>query len=112
MYLETFLGTNNKAVALEENLGFLQVNICTTLSWAQMHVCIYICQNTNLQQHVVMFSLVCTCVLYCLSHSEQKVYVALDEPDGVAGVAAVRSSEPALQEEIVEFESTGQYSVL
>ena len=35
------------------------------------------------------------------------MYVALDEPDGVAGVAAVRTSEPALHDEIVEFESTG-----
>lgn len=49
------------------------------------------------------------CAVLHLSLSEQKVYVALDEPDGVAGVAAVRNSEPALQEEIVEFESTGQY---
>ena len=37
----------------------------------------------------------------------QKVYVALDEPDGVAGVVAVRNSEPTMQEEIIEFESTG-----
>ena len=35
------------------------------------------------------------------------MYVALDEPDGVAGVAAVRNLEPSLQEEIIEFESTG-----
>ena len=42
----------------------------------------------------------------------QKVYVALDEPDGVAGVAAVRKSEPSLHEEIVEFESTGNIFVL
>jgi serine/threonine-protein kinase ATR len=39
----------------------------------------------------------------------QKVYVALDEPDGVAGVVAVRNSEPTMQEEIIEFESTGNY---
>ena len=37
------------------------------------------------------------------------MYVALDEPDGVAGVAAVRNSEPSIQEEIIEFESTGIY---
>ena len=42
----------------------------------------------------------------------QKVYVAMDEPDGVAGVAAVRKSEPSLHEEIVEFESTGNIFVL
>ena len=40
----------------------------------------------------------------------QKVYVALDEPDGVAGVAAVRHSEPSLYEEIVEYESTGMHA--
>ena len=45
--------------------------------------------------------------VYCTYVFEQKVYVALDEPDGVAGVAAVRTSEPALYDEIVEFESTG-----
>ena len=33
--------------------------------------------------------------------------MALDEPDGVAGVVAVRNAEPSIQEEIVEFESTG-----
>jgi serine/threonine-protein kinase ATR len=35
------------------------------------------------------------------------VYVALDEPDGVAGVAAIRNADPSLQEEIMECESTG-----
>ena len=41
----------------------------------------------------------------------QKVYVALNEPDGVAGVAAVRNSEPSIHNEIIEFESTGNLSV-
>ena len=44
-----------------------------------------------------------------LTFFQQKVYVALDEPDGVAGVAAVRHSESSLYEEIVEYESTGMY---
>lgn len=33
----------------------------------------------------------------------------LDEPDGVAGVVAVRNSELTIQEEIFEFESTGNF---
>ena len=39
----------------------------------------------------------------------QKVYAALDEPDGVAGVVAVRNSEPTMEEEIIEFESAGEF---
>lgn len=39
----------------------------------------------------------------------QKIYVALDEPDGVAGVAAVRTAEPSLTELILQYESTGNY---
>jgi serine/threonine-protein kinase ATR len=39
----------------------------------------------------------------------QKVYLALDDPDGLAGVVAVRNSEPSVQEEIIELESTGNY---
>ena len=38
----------------------------------------------------------------------QKIYVALDDADGVAGVAAVRSTEPTLSEHILEYESTGE----
>lgn len=42
MYLETFLGTNNRAV--EDNLGFLQVNIQLVLgtdafTYVEVHVC-------------------------------------------------------------------------
>ena len=37
----------------------------------------------------------------------QKIYVALDEPDGVAGVAAVRTTEATLNEQILQYESTG-----
>ena len=35
----------------------------------------------------------------------------LDEPDGVAGVVAVRNSELTIQEEIFEFESTGKFLI-
>lgn len=38
----------------------------------------------------------------------QKVYVALDEPDGVAGVAAVRNSQPSLEEQIIEHQAMGK----
>ncbi|XP_075536838.1 ATR serine/threonine kinase meiotic 41 [Dermacentor variabilis] len=38
----------------------------------------------------------------------QKVYVALDEPDGVAGVAAVRNSQPSLEDQIIEHQAMGK----
>ena len=62
---------------LQDHLGFLQVNTSRVLFRSAIAVFL------------------------------QKVYVALDEPDGVAGVVAVRNSEPSIQEEMVEFESTG-----
>ena len=34
--------------------------------------------------------------------------MALDEPDGVAGVAVMRTSEPSLSEQILQYESTGE----
>ena len=40
------------------------------------------------------------------------MYVALNEPDGVAGVATVRNSEPSIHDEIIEFESTGIYIII
>ena len=33
----------------------------------------------------------------------QKLYVELDEPDGVQGVAAIRQAPPTLQEQILAF---------
>lgn len=38
----------------------------------------------------------------------QKLYVALDEPDGVAGVCAIRTHEPSLEENITAYGATGQ----
>lgn len=32
----------------------------------------------------------------------------LGEPDGVAGVAAIRQEEPSLKEQIIEYEATGK----
>uniref|UniRef100_A0A4W3HYM3 Serine/threonine-protein kinase ATR n=1 Tax=Callorhinchus milii TaxID=7868 RepID=A0A4W3HYM3_CALMI len=37
----------------------------------------------------------------------QKLYAAMHEPDGVAGVSAIRKGEPSLREQIVEHESSG-----
>lgn len=38
----------------------------------------------------------------------QKLYVAMDEPDGVAGVCAIRVQEPTLEENITAYEATGR----
>ena len=37
----------------------------------------------------------------------QKLYIALDEPDGVAGVAANRKRQPTLHEQILDQKSSG-----
>ena len=42
----------------------------------------------------------------------QKLYIALDEPDGVAGVAASRKQEPTLHEQILDHKSSGWVSFL
>ena len=38
----------------------------------------------------------------------QKLYIALDEPDGVAGVAASRKQQPSLHEQILDQKSSGR----
>lgn len=38
----------------------------------------------------------------------QKLYIALDEPDGVAGVAASRKQQPTLHEQILDHKSSGE----
>ena len=38
----------------------------------------------------------------------QKIYSALGEPDGIAGVSSVREGHPKLHEQIIEHESTGK----
>ncbi|XP_068202044.1 serine/threonine-protein kinase ATR [Palaemon carinicauda] len=43
----------------------------------------------------------------CL-HFLQCIYVSLDEPDGVAGVAAIRRDDPSLEEQVLEYEATGR----
>ena len=39
----------------------------------------------------------------------QQIYDALNDSDGVAGVAAIRASESSLQEQILQYESTGAF---
>ncbi|XP_064474884.1 serine/threonine-protein kinase atr-like [Ornithodoros turicata] len=38
----------------------------------------------------------------------QRIYVALDEPDGIAGVAAARCGRPSLDDQIVEHQAMGR----
>lgn len=38
----------------------------------------------------------------------QRIYVALDEPDGIAGVAAKRRGQPSLKDQIVEHQAMGR----
>ena len=41
----------------------------------------------------------------------QKLYIALDEPDGVAGVAASRKQQPTLHEQILDQKSSGKMTL-
>lgn len=42
----------------------------------------------------------------------QRIYVSLDEPDGVAGVAAIRQEDPSLDEQVIQHVATGRMSNL
>jgi len=55
-----------------------------------------------------MYPLVHALILSDAIFKLQMIYVVLDEPDGVAGVAAMRTSEPSLSEQILQYESTGE----
>lgn len=78
MYLESYL--NDIPSAIEPSLGFLQV------LWT-------------------LFSYTTTVVNGFLL---QKIYISLDDNDGVAGVAAKRKSGSALRELTLEYESVGK----
>ena len=41
----------------------------------------------------------------------QRIYVSLDEPDGVAGVAAIRQEDPSLDEQVIQLVATGKYRI-
>ena len=42
----------------------------------------------------------------------QEVYVSLNDVDGVTGVAAIRQVEPSIREQILQFESTGEFVII
>ena len=48
-------------------------------------------------------------IIYEMWFTFQKIYVALEEADSVAGVAAIRITEPQLSEQILQYECTGMY---
>ncbi|KAH6938320.1 hypothetical protein HPB50_008589 [Hyalomma asiaticum] len=64
--------------------------------------------DSNLALFLLPRVLVCVLADTDAAGREQKVYVALDEPDGVAGVAAVRNSQPSLEEQIIEHQAMGK----
>lgn len=68
---------------------------CNAFTRALMHFEHFI-RNTdcNIQQHLDLL---------------QRIYVALDEHDGVAGVAAIRQAQPTLVQQILAHQSIGQY---
>jgi len=67
---------------------------CKAYARALMHFEAFISsQRQDLQQHLGFV---------------QKLYIALDEPDGVAGVAASRKQEPTLHEQILDHKSSGK----
>ncbi|XP_071509803.1 serine/threonine-protein kinase ATR-like [Diadema antillarum] len=66
---------------------------CRAHARALMHFESYISANRqDVQQHLGFL---------------QKLYIAMDEPDGVLGVSAIRLQEPSLREQIHDHESTG-----
>lgn len=46
-------------------------------------------------------------LFFFFNGSTKKLYAAMHEPDGVAGVSAIREAEPSLKEQILEHESIG-----
>ncbi|XP_015779599.1 PREDICTED: serine/threonine-protein kinase ATR-like, partial [Acropora digitifera] len=67
---------------------------CKAYARALMHFEAFISsQKQDVQQHLEFM---------------QKLYIALDEPDGVAGVAASRKQQPTLHEQILDHKSSGK----
>ena len=50
---------------------------------------------------------------YCIMDSVylQQLYVKLDEPDGVAGITAIKHTQPTLSEQILAYESIGMCDI-
>ena len=66
---------------------------CKAYARALMHFEAFVSsQKQDIQQHLGFI---------------QKLYIALDEPDGVAGVAASRKRQPTLHEQILDQKSSG-----
>nr|XP_053640480.1 serine/threonine-protein kinase ATR-like [Cherax quadricarinatus] len=67
---------------------------CQAYSRALLHIEAYLKDNPDqLKEHLRFL---------------QCIYVSLDEPDGVAGVAAIRREDPSLDEQVIEYEATGR----
>ncbi|KAG7176083.1 serine/threonine-protein kinase atr-like [Homarus americanus] len=67
---------------------------CQAYSRALLHIEAYLKDNANdLKEHLRFL---------------QCIYVSLDEPDGVAGVAAIRREDTSLDEQVIEYEATGR----
>ncbi|GFR86846.1 serine/threonine-protein kinase atr, partial [Elysia marginata] len=98
-----------KAAAYEKDAGYQAVNSfldkipqeifaracfnCKAYPRALRHFEMFIASGQNIQQHLDFM---------------QRLYVSMDEPDGVLGVAAVRISQPTLMQQILTHESLGQ----
>ncbi|GAB1608793.1 serine/threonine-protein kinase ATR-like [Argonauta hians] len=68
---------------------------CNAFTRALMHFEQFIRgNNCNIQQHLDLL---------------QRIYIALDEHDGVAGVASIRQVQPTLVQQILAHQSIGQY---
>nr|XP_045585132.1 serine/threonine-protein kinase atr-like isoform X1 [Procambarus clarkii] len=67
---------------------------CQAYSRALLHIEAYLKDNPDqLKEHLRFL---------------QCIYVSLDEPDGVAGVAAIRREDPSLDDQVIEYEATGR----
>ncbi|BFY98653.1 hypothetical protein BsWGS_01693 [Bradybaena similaris] len=66
---------------------------CKAYTRALRHFEMFVKSTDNIQQHLDFM---------------QRIYVAMDEPDGVLGAAAVRVSQPTLMQQILTHESLGQ----
>ncbi|XP_068737355.1 serine/threonine-protein kinase ATR-like isoform X2 [Montipora capricornis] len=77
----------------QDVLAYASFN-CKAYARALMHFEAFISsQKQDVQQHLAFM---------------QKLYIALDEPDGVAGVAASRKHQPTLHEQILDHKSSGK----
>lgn len=48
-----------------------------------------------------------TFIKYCMEFFLQEIFVGLNDVDGVSGAAAFRSSQPSMQEQILQYQSIG-----